>query len=66
VLHAPITKIDKRSHRPFSVNNFPPSFNVPKSFEIDPAIMKLIYEKRFKGDPGDDLIAHLKKFETNI
>jgi hypothetical protein len=37
---------------------------MPKSFEIDPAIMKLIYEKRFKGDPGDDLIAHLKKFEN--
>ena len=43
-------------HWPFSVKNFPPSFNLPKPFEIDPAIMKSIYEDRFKGGPGDDLL----------
>jgi hypothetical protein len=37
----------------------PPSFDMPKPFEIDPAIMKSIYEERYKGNPGDDLIAHL-------
>jgi hypothetical protein len=52
--------MDKRSHWPFSVKNFPPSFNMPKSFEIDPTIMKKNYEERFKGDPSDDPIAYLK------
>jgi hypothetical protein len=55
--------MDKRSHWPFSVKNFPPSFDIPKPFEIEPAVMKTIYEDRFKGIPGDDHIVHLKKFE---
>jgi hypothetical protein len=58
--------MDKRSHGPFSVENFPPSFNTPKTFEIDPAIMKVIYEKIFKGDLGDDPIAHLKKLKKDV
>jgi hypothetical protein len=55
--------MDKRSHWPFSVKNFPPSFHLPKQFEIEPVVMKIIYEDRFKGILGVDPIAHLKKFE---
>jgi hypothetical protein len=55
--------MDKRSYWPFSIKNFPPSFDMPKPFEIDPVIMKAIYGERFKGNPGDAPIAHLKKFE---
>jgi hypothetical protein len=36
---------------------------MPKPIEIDPVIMKAIYEERFKGDPSEDPIAHLKRFE---
>jgi hypothetical protein len=55
--------MDKRLHWPLSVKNFPASFNLPKPFEIDPAIMKLIYDDRFKAGPLDDPMTHLKKFE---
>jgi hypothetical protein len=43
--------------------NFPPSFDLPKPFEIEPDVMKTIYEDRFKGIPGDDHIVHFKKIE---
>jgi hypothetical protein len=43
----------------FIVKNFPPSFKLPKPFEIDPVVMKQIYENSSKGIPGDDPIAHL-------
>jgi hypothetical protein len=36
---------------------------MPKPFEIDPVIIKSIYEERYKGNPGDDPIAHFEKFE---
>jgi hypothetical protein len=52
--------MDKRSHWPFSVKNFPPSFNMPKLFEIDPSIIQVVYGDRFNGDPRYDPIAHLK------
>jgi hypothetical protein len=53
----------KRTHWPFSVKNFPPSLNMPKPFEIEPVIMKLVFEEIFNGVPRDDPIAYLKKFE---
>jgi hypothetical protein len=55
--------MDKRSHWPFSVKIFPPSFDRPTPFEIKIVIMKVIYGERFEGKPGEDPIAHLKKFE---
>jgi hypothetical protein len=55
--------MDKRSHWSFSVKNFPPSFDMPKPFEIDPAIIKSIYEEIYKGNLGDDPIAHLQKYK---
>jgi hypothetical protein len=36
---------------------------MPKPFKIKPAIMKLVFEERFGGVPGDDPIAHLEKLE---
>jgi hypothetical protein len=38
-------------------------FQMPKLFEIDPAIVKTIYEDRYKVNPYDSPITHLKKFE---
>jgi hypothetical protein len=58
-----IARIYKRSHWPFSVKKFPPSFDMPKLFEIEPVIMKAIYEERFKGNPSNNPIAQLKRFE---
>jgi hypothetical protein len=49
--------MDKRSHWPFSIKKFPPSFDMPKPFEIDPVIIEVIYEERYKGNPGDKGIA---------
>jgi hypothetical protein len=63
VKYTPIAIMDKRSHWPFSVKKFPPAFDMPKPFEIDPAIIKSIYEERYKENPGDDPIDHLQKFE---
>jgi hypothetical protein len=59
----PIAIMDKRSHWPFSVKKFPPLFDKPIPFEIKSVIMKVIYGERFEGKPGEDPIAHLKKFE---
>jgi hypothetical protein len=36
---------------------------LPEPFEIDPTVVKSIYEDRYKGNPFDDPIAHLDKFE---
>jgi hypothetical protein len=36
---------------------------MPKPFEIEPVIMKLVFEEIFNGVPRDDPIAYLKKFE---
>jgi hypothetical protein len=36
---------------------------MPKPFENEHVIMKVIYGERFEGRPGEDPIAHLKKFE---
>jgi hypothetical protein len=55
--------MDEKSHWPFSVKKIPPSFDMPKPFEIDPAIVKSIYEDKYKQNPCDDPIAHLEKFE---
>jgi hypothetical protein len=41
----------------------PPSFDKPTPFDIKTFIIKTIYEERFEGKPGEDQIAHLKKFE---
>jgi hypothetical protein len=54
--------MDKKSHWLFSVKKIPPAFDMPKPFEIDHAIVKSIYEDRYKGNPCDDPIAHLEKF----
>jgi hypothetical protein len=58
-----VVAMDKRSHWPFSVLKIPPSFDKPTPFEIKTFIIKTIYEERFEGKPGQDPIAHLKKFE---
>jgi hypothetical protein len=52
--------MDEKSHLPFSVKKFPPMFEMPKLFEIDPTIVKTIYEDRYKANSCDD---HLEKFE---
>jgi hypothetical protein len=39
---------------------------MPKPFEINLIIIKAIYEERYKGNLGDDPIAHLKKFEKDV
>jgi hypothetical protein len=58
--------MDKRSYWPFSIKKIPPSFDMPKPFEIDPVMMKAIYGERFKGNLGDDPIANLKKFKKDV
>jgi hypothetical protein len=58
-----VDAMDEKSHWPFSVKKFPPTFEMPKLFGIDPAIVKTIYEDRYKGNPCDDPIAYLEKFE---
>jgi hypothetical protein len=58
-----VAAMDEKSHWPFSVKKFPPTFEMPKLFEIDPAIVKTIYEDRCKGNPCDCPITHLEKFE---
>jgi hypothetical protein len=35
--------MDDKLHLPFSVKKFPSSFDMPKPFEIDHAIIKSIY-----------------------
>jgi hypothetical protein len=50
--------MDEKSHWPFSVKIFPPTFEMPKLFGIDPAIVKIIDEDRYKGNPCGDPIAH--------
>ena len=55
--------MEKRTFWPFSVRNFPQDKNIPiEKAEVDPNIMKAIYEYRFCGKPKEDPIAHLKKF----
>jgi hypothetical protein len=39
---------------------------MPKPFEIDRDIMKVVYEERFNGDPGDDSITHLKSLRKDV
>jgi hypothetical protein len=63
VKHAPIAIMDEKSHWLFSVKKNPPTFEMPKPFGIDPAIVKSFYEERYKGNPCDNPIAHLDKFE---
>jgi hypothetical protein len=41
--------MNDKSHWTFSVKKIPPSFDMPKPFKIDPAIIKSIYEDRYKG-----------------
>ena len=54
--------MEKRTFWPFSVKNFPQEMNVPiEEIEVDPKIMKSIYENRFYGKPKEDHLAHLKK-----
>ena len=55
--------MEKRTFWPFSVKNFPQDMNIPvEKCEVDPNIMKAIYEYRFYGKPKEDPIPHLKKF----
>jgi hypothetical protein len=61
-----VAAMDKRSHWPFSVKKFPPSFDKPTPFEIKTFIIKTIYEERFEGKSGEGPIAHLKKFEKSV
>ena len=43
--------MEKRAFWPFSVRNFPQDKNVPiEEIEVDPNIMKSIYENRFYGN----------------
>jgi hypothetical protein len=58
--------MDKKSHWPFSVKKIPPTFEMPKLFEIDPVVVKSIYEDRYKGNPCDDPIAHLDKLKKDV
>jgi hypothetical protein len=44
--------MDKTSHWPFSVKNFPPSFDMPNPFKIDHVIMKVIYGEIFEENLG--------------
>ena len=56
--------MEKRIFWSFSVEDFPPIKNIPvEKTEIDPKIMKAIYEFRFYGKPREDPIIHLKKFD---
>ena len=55
--------MEKRTFWPFSVKNFPQDMNIPvEKCEVDPNIMKAIYEYFFYGKPKEDPIPHLKKF----
>ena len=56
--------MEKRTYWPFSVRNFPQNKNVPiEEIQVDPKIMKSIYEYRFYGKPKEYPLAHLKKFD---
>ena len=55
--------MEKRKYWPFSIRNFPQDTKLPiEPFEIDPIVMKKIFEKRFCGNPKDDPLEHLRKF----
>ena len=55
--------MDKRKYWPFSIRNFPQVTKLLiEPFEIDPSIMKQIFENRFLGNPKDDPLEHLRKF----
>jgi hypothetical protein len=58
--------MDEKSHWPFSVKKNPPTFETPKLFEIDPVVVKSIYEDGYKGNPWDDPIAHLDKLKKDV
>jgi hypothetical protein len=46
--------MERRTHWPFSVKNFPQDNDIPiESFEIDPKVVKFIYEHHFYGRPDD-------------
>ena len=56
--------MEKRTFWPFSVKHFPQDMNVPiEATEVDPKVMKSVYENRFYGKPKEDPLAHLKKFD---
>jgi hypothetical protein len=45
------------------VKNFPQDNDIPiESFEIDPKVVKFIYEHRFYGRPDGFPMEHLKRF----
>ena len=53
--------MEKRTYWPFSVRNFPQNKNVPiEEIEVDPKVMKTIYEYRFYGKPKEDPIVILR------
>jgi hypothetical protein len=55
--------MEKRTHWPFSVRNFPTHDEIHiEPFEIDPEIVKTIYEHLFYGKPNYCPMVHLNKF----
>ena len=55
---------EKKTYWPFSVRKFPKEMHVPsEKFEVDPNVIKEIYESRFYGKPKEDPLFHLKKFD---
>jgi hypothetical protein len=56
--------MEQRTYWPFSVRNFPQELNIPvEKLEVDPSVIKMIYESRFYGKPKEDPLFHLKKFD---
>ena len=44
--------MEQRTYWPFSVRNFPQELNIPaEKLEVDPSVIKMIYESRFYGKP---------------
>jgi hypothetical protein len=55
--------MERRTHWPFSVNNFPQDNDIHvESFEFDPKVVKFIYEHLFYGRPDDCPMEPLKIF----
>jgi hypothetical protein len=55
--------MERRTHWIFSVIFFPKDNDIAiESFEIDPKVVKAIYEHRFYGRPSDCPMEHLKRF----
>jgi hypothetical protein len=61
-----VAAMDKRSHWPFSVKKFPPSFDKPKPFEIKTCIIKTIYEKKLKENLGNIQLVILKSLKRDV